>query len=209
MNAFWEKIQKQFQENIWNSEQVLQLRQQFAQLDAETQSYSLIGAFATFLAILLGSLLYLAISNHSTQSQINEFDASISYLQDSSDKMEDFKARARAYGSDPNLKDLDRSASLPAFTEKVAEKAFLSKDNYEILDEKQSPPAKGIVQSSLSLHLNKVSLRQIVRLLYFLEQTQSGVEVQRISIDSKTDTQGFLWASLSLKRSSETKKAGS
>jgi hypothetical protein len=205
----WEKLQKQFQENIWNSEQVLQLRQQFAELDAETQSYSLIGAFAAFLALLLGSLLYLAIANHSMQSQIDDAEANIHYLQNAMDKMEDFRARTRALSYDTNLKDIDRSVSLSAFTEKAAEKSFLSKASYEIQNDKTSPPTKGVIQSSLDIHLNKVSLRQVVRLLYFLEQTQSGIEVQRMSLESKNDPQGYLWASLSLKRNTEApKKAG-
>jgi hypothetical protein len=207
MNNFLENLKKQFQENVWDNEQVLQLRQRFSELDAQTQSYSLIGAFAFFLFLLLGSLLYLGITNASLQSQIVDMDTSIHHLQASADKMEDLRAKIRSQSSDPSLRDLDRSAPLNTFTEKAAQKAFIGKDSFEISNEKQSSAVKGMIQNSLDVKLSRISLRQLVRMLYFIEQTQSGIDVQKLNIDSKDDPSGYLWASLSLQKTTEFKKA--
>lgn len=191
-----EKIKTWLREEVWENEQVVKLRLQFAELDTQTQSYVLLGAFGFFVTVLLGSLLFLMISTMSLKSRLTEMDAQIRFLQSSADKIEEQKAIARQQSFSPEFRDLDKNLPLSQFAEKVTQKSFIPKDNAEITE-------KG---PEVSLALNKISLRQLVRTLYYFENSKSGIAVTSLSIDAKDDTEGYLWANLTVKKNLQ--KAG-
>lgn len=187
----WEKFKIEFREQVWDNEQVLKLRQKFSELDTQTQSYIVIGAFSSFVFLLFISFIGFWVKTSSLKSEIAQMDDQIRYVQSSAVKIEELKMQARSQSGDSLLRDFDISAPISSMAERATQKALIPKGNVEIAD------GKG---NSVDIKLNKISLRQLVRMLYLFEQSQSGAVVDKLSVDSKDDAEGYLWVSLSVRK---------
>lgn len=184
------RLKAEFQEQVWNSEQVLKLRQKFAELDTQTQSYVLIGSFAGFVLILLLTFFTLWGKTISLKNELARMDESIRMAQNSAARIEELKALDNARRADPMLRDFDTGGDAAAFAERVGTKSLVRKD-----DVKVSGGA-----GSAELSLNKISLRQLTRALYLIEKSGAGASIDKLNVSSRDDTDGYLWASITVKK---------
>jgi hypothetical protein len=184
------KLKTEFREQVWNNEQVLKLRQKFAELDTQTQSYILIGSFAGFVLVLLLTFFTLWGKTISLKNELARMDESIRMTQNSSVRIEELKAQARSRGSDPMLAGFDGSGDASSFADRVIQKSLIAKTSTEVKT----------VTGGASVALNKISLRQLVRALYLIEKSNSGASIERLGVSSKDDPEGFLWAEILLKK---------
>jgi hypothetical protein len=187
----WQKIKMELKEQIWDNEQVLKVRQKFAELDSQTQSYVIIGSFAGFVLILLVTFFTLWGRTILLKSDLASLDDDIRYAQNSATRIEEMKAEARAQTSDSLLRDFDVSLPVAAFAERATQKSLISKSNVDIGEEKNN---------GVAVKLTRISLRQLVRMLYLMEQSNSGATVEKLAIDSKDDPEGYLWAELLVRK---------
>ena len=185
-----ERLKSWFKEQIWENEQIVKLRGQFSELDPQTQSYTILGSFAAFVVILIGSLVFVFLSTTTVKGRIQTLEEQIRYVQTAAEKIEENKALARVQSFSPEFRDLDKSLPLASFAEKVAQKAMVNKESFTVTDS----------AAGAELSLNKISLRQLVRILYFLEFAKAGIGVEKLIVDLKDDTDGYLWAQLTLKK---------
>lgn len=190
----WENIKTQLREQIWDNEQVLKLRQKFTELDTQTQSYIVVGSFAAFVLILILSFVSLWLNASSLKSNLADLDDQIRFVHSSAAKIEELKAQARTQGGDSLLRDIDPFGPVDAVVQKITQKALIPKASVELGD---------IKTDSVALSLNKISLRQLVRVLYMLENTQLEME----SLQMETKEEGFLAAKLLVRRG--TARSGS
>jgi hypothetical protein len=186
----WQKLKTEFREKVWDNEQVLKARQKFTELDTQTQSYILIGSFGAFVLFLLVTFFTLWGGVISVKNQIAEIESQTIYAQKAAAKVEEFRAAARSQGVEPLLEELDLAAPLVAFLERVSQKSLINKANVEISE--SGPLAE--------MKLSRISLTQLVRVLFILENAGAGTKVEKMNIDAKEDRDGYLWASLSVKR---------
>lgn len=195
MRQFWLRLQttlqNEFREKIWDHEQVLRLRQKFSELDSQTQSYVLIGSFAGFMAILLLTFFGLWIRTIAIKSDLAEMEQQIRRAQTIAAKIEEIKAAERNKSADPLLSSFDTGGAAESFAERVGQKALVAKASVEVANVKAG---------SADLKLNKISLRQLARALYLIEKSNSGASVDKLNVDSREDTQGFLWALISIRK---------
>lgn len=187
----WPRIKTEFKEQIWDNEQVVKLRQKFAELDSQTQSYIIIGSFAGFVLVLLLTFFTLWGKTILLKNEIAAMDDDIRIAQRAATRIEELKAEARNQSSDPLLRDFDVNLPITAFAERAAQKSLIAKTNVEVGEEKNN----GVV-----LKLTKISLRQLVRVLYLFEHSNSGASVEKLSIDSKDDPEGYLWAEILVRK---------
>jgi hypothetical protein len=187
----WQRIQQEWKEQIWDNEQVLKLRQKFAELDTQTQSYVIIGSFSGFVLFLLLTFFVLWGRAISVKNQIADMEATVQYVQKASVKIEELKAQALQQGTEPLLENLNLEAALVPFLEQAVQKSLISKSNVEIL------PSQG---SAAEAKLNKISLTQLVRMLYILEKSGAGTVVEKVTVDAKEDKDGYLWATLTVRK---------
>lgn len=185
------RLKQEFQEQVWNSEQVLKLRQKFAELDTQTQSYILIGSFAGFVLLLLLTFFTLWGKTISLKNEIARMDESIRMAQNSAARIEELKALDSARRADPMLRDFDTSGDASSFAQTVGTKSLIKKD-----DVKVAPADKGAV----SLTLNKISLRQLARALYLIEKSGAGASVEKLNVATRDDPEGYLWAQITVKK---------
>lgn len=192
----WEKLKVQFREQIWNNEQVVKIRQKFGELDTQTQSYVLIGSFTAFVFILLISFVALWGRAISTKNEIARMDETIRYVQTSATKIAELQEQASQESADPLLEGLDAEAPLAAMLEQAGQKSLINKANVSVTE--------GDNGTRADVKLNKISLTQLVRMLYLIEESGAGATVEHLNVDAKDDTQGYLWTTLSIVRKPAT-----
>lgn len=187
----WKRLQSEFREQIWDNEQVLKLRQKFAELDRQTQSYVIIGSFAGFVLVLLLTFFTLWGRTILMKNQLAALDENIRFTQNAAVRIEELKAEARNQSSDALLRDFDTTLPVAAFAERATQKSLISKGNVEVGEEKNG---------GVQLKLNKISLRQLVRMLYLVENSNAGATVEKLSVDSKDDAEGYLWVEMLVRK---------
>lgn len=185
-------------EFFWEHEEVVRLRHQFSELDPKVQSYTIFGGLGGLSVLLLGLLGFLFSSVHIAKRDIADANESIRYLDASSDKMDELRQRIRAQSVAADDLDLNPSSPLLEVTEKVAGRSAIGKDSLEVPATATGP--------TLEVKLNKISLRQLVRFLFYVENSKAEVAFQQVQVDTKSDTQGYLWAVLKLAREIKGKK---
>lgn len=188
-NDFQNRIKAEFREKIWDSETVLKVRQKFAELDTQTQSYVLIGSFAAFVAVLVLTFFTIWMRTISLKNELARMDDSIRLAQNTSVRIEELKAQERNRTADSMLRDFDGSGPADSFAERVGTKSLIAKASVTV-----TPGAKG----SADLKLDKISLRQLTRALYLIEKSNSGATIDKLSVDTRDDPEGYLWAQLTL-----------
>jgi hypothetical protein len=187
----WQRLKTEFREQIWDNEQILKVRQKFAELDSQTQSYVIIGFFCGFVLLLLVTFFTLWGRAISMKSELVALDESIRYAQTAASRIDELKAEARNQSSDILLRDFDVTLPVAAFAERATQKSLISKTNVEVGEEKNN----GVL-----VKLSKISLRQLVRMLYLVENSNAGATVEKLSVDAKDDTEGYLWAELLIRK---------
>ncbi|RZA06717.1 MAG: hypothetical protein EOP11_09610 [Proteobacteria bacterium] len=188
----WEKFKTAFREQVWNHEQVVKIRQNFSQLDTQTQSYVLIGSFAAFAFVLLMSLFMLWGRAISVKNEIAAMDETIRYMQTSGTKIAELQEQASQESADPLLEGFDAQAPLAELLAAAGQKSLISKANVSVTE--------GDNGTRADLKLNKISLTQLVRMLYLIEESGAGAVVDHLNVDAKDDTQGYLWATMSVRK---------
>lgn len=187
----WQELTAQLRESIWENEQMLMVRAKLQELDPKAQTVVIASGAGLALLLIFGTLGYAAYSTHSARSEIAAAEGSIAYLRQTAARMEDLRRQLREQGADTLSRDFDKTQPLPMMAEKAAARAAIAKESIEVAP--QSP-------DSVELKLNKVSIKQIARLLFFFENAKLGVAVEKFSLDAKTDKDGYLWAVLHLKK---------
>lgn len=185
---------------VWEHEEVIKLRLQFAELDQKTQSYVVFSAMGLGTLALVGFLSFLLFATWSVHGQINELDSSIHYLTRSAEKMDELRQKIRAQSANADDLDLDEKSALSEVSEKVAGKSGIGKDSLELTTG---------AGPNYEFKLNKISLRQLDRFLFTLENSRAAANVQHILIETRNDPEGYMWASIKLARAdNKTETAG-
>src|SRR4051812_47594533 len=125
----WPRIKTEFREQIWDNEQVLKLRQKFAELDSQTQSYVIIGSFAGFVLILLLTFFTLWGKTILLKNELASMDDDIRYAQNAATRIEELKAEARTQNFDSLLRDFDVNLPIASLAERATQKSLISKSN--------------------------------------------------------------------------------
>lgn len=192
----WKKMQDQFRDQIWEHEEIVKIRNQFSELEPKTQQAITAGAIGFAISLVIGLLVYLGFNSYALQSKMAEMDDEIHYIQASNEKMDQLRRKIlEQQNADPLTRDLDKSASLAQFAEQVAKKAAITKENIEVSDKQASK-----TESNIELKLNKISLRQLLRILFVFENAKNGVNITKVESDSKNDPEGYLWVIIGLQK---------
>lgn len=185
-----QSLQAAFREQIWDHEQVQKIRHKFGELDLQTQSYVIIGSFAVFVLFLLLTFFVLWGRAISMKSELAAMDEQIRFVQNAGVQIEELQEQVRSQASDPLVDGIDLQASAAAFLEAAVRKSLIAKSNVEITESGKGADAK----------LNRISLTQLQRMLYLLEKAGAGTTVEKLTVDAKDDTEGYLWATLKVRK---------
>ena len=194
------RLSSEFREKVWESEPVLKARQKFGELDAQTQSYVVIGSFASFVLILLLTFFTLWGRTISLKNELARMDDSIRMSQSSAVRIQELKAQEENRNADMLLRDFDVSGNAMSFAERVGSKALIKKESVSVT---------AGVKDSADMKLDHISLRQLARALYLIEKSGSGASVEKLTVDTRDDPEGYLWAQLTIKKEAGGTQKGS
>ncbi|NUM88033.1 MAG: type II secretion system protein M [Bdellovibrionales bacterium] len=186
LQQLWARLQNDFKEQVWEQEHVVFLRHRFTELEPRQQYLIQLGLAGLATLGVLGVLLAFASRAWDRQERLREINGKILMLDQAAEQIRDLKTRAATSG--PSLQGVDLSAPLPELAEALAMKASIAKGSIEVSS----------TGSAVKLSLSQVSIRQLVRLFYFLENQVPGVEWQSLKVDARDDVEGYLWAEFQL-----------
>jgi hypothetical protein len=185
-------------ETIWEHEEVVRLRHQFSELDSKTQTYIIFGGFGAFAVLMLGLLGVLMTSVHVVKRDMAEINESIHYLNSSSEKMDQLNQQINSQSTTVDDLDLNSASPLQEVVEKVAGRSAIGKDSLELPAVTTAP--------TFEVKLNKISLRQLVRFLFYVENSKAEASFSQVLVDTKNNAEGYLWATLKLVREAKGKR---
>jgi hypothetical protein len=151
----------------------------------------LIGSFAAFVLLLLVTFFTIWGRTISLKNELVQMDSSIRLAQNSAVHIQELKSQEQNRNMDSMLRDFDVSGDVSGLADRVIAKSLIKKETATV-----TPGTK----DSVDVKLEKISLRQLVRALYLIEKSGSGTTVEKLSVDTKDDPQGYLWAELTLKK---------
>ena len=140
--------------------------------------------------------LLLLISTSSLKSEIADIEESTDYLNYTASEILELK---QIISTQDQPKDSSITPSTPPkeIAQKYLATSNIREESYSI----QEPRA-----DTVSIFLTKISLRQIMRLLYSLETSPGNLDVLQVDMDTKSDPKGFLWSTILFRKRAEPKK---
>lgn len=186
LKEFFLKIREKF----WEHEEVIKLRNRFSELDPKVQQTVIASSIGASAALLISVLVYTTFLSYSTKAEIQQINDDIAFIHSANEKMDILRKQSREQSSDVGLRDIDKNAPLPSFASAVAQKAAIAKESTEVKE----------AGDSVELKLNKISLKQLVRVLFAFENARNGISIAKVETDSRNDPEGYLWASVHLQK---------
>lgn len=207
IGQFFSQLSDKINEQSWFQE----LKGKWEELDPQSRMYlkfAGVGTGALLFVILTLSSLW---SVHTLKKDLAERSELLSMIQSANDELH----RLREAG--PGASGTGEDAPWPGFFENVSVQAGMDKTVVEVSAEKPAPapvarekdkdrdkdkekdksepPTK---ESLFDINLKHVSIKQVVRYAYYVENGSRPVKLRNISIDTKSDPEGYMNATLSV-----------
>ncbi len=184
----WQQSLDQLQEQQWFQ----QLKQQWEELDPQSKLYL---KSAAIIGVVVGVLIAVFSSIWSVRAQKYDLAERIeltSYVESQSETLRRLKE------SNQGIPAGSASGPWPAYLEGVAAAAGIDKANLSLAPEKEGAKSDATAEALIDVALNKVSIRQVVKLAFQLESGARPIKVRHISIDTQADPKGYLNAKLAI-----------
>lgn len=194
MWAKFEPILTRLQEQINDSPLIIELRSRYSELDAKTQQIIAIATISVVTLFILLLPISLAISVSGKKGDIAQDQKLIYFLKKARAEIDFLERQSRLAGQSP-MNRVDPNAPIAEIAATSAAQASIGENSIEI---KEGDGSNG----ALSVNVNKVSIRQVMGLLFSLENSGAPIVVSKLNIDLRDDRKGYMWADLSLERGS-------
>ncbi len=195
----WDRMEPTFsrlRDQIQDSPIVIELKSRYAELDPKAQQIVSIAIFGVLALVILLLPISLAVSVSSKKSAINAAQDSIYFLRKSKAEL-DFLTKQINLTGNRSRKVIDPNSSLEEIAAKSAAQAAIPDTSIEIKNNEGG--ARG-----LSVALNRVSLIQLMGVMYSIESSGAPVSISGMDIDLRNDREGWMWASLNIKKEAST-----
>lgn len=191
----WEKVEPTFnrlRDQIQDSQLVIELKSRFAELDPKSQQAVTLAITGLVTLIILYIPISLAIGVSNKKSAINAAQNTIFFLKKSRAEISYLNDQIRQAGR-TQRQAIDPNASLEEIAAKSATQASVAENSLEIKEGEGS--AEG-----LTMNLNKISIRQLMGVMYSIESSGAPVDISNLDIDLRNDRKGYMWATMVLQR---------
>ena len=170
------------------------LQTRFDELDQKQQKIVAVAGLGTVALVVFMIPLMLAFSVNAKKSSISDLDEMTLFLIKTNNEIRDLKLRIKRQG-----KTETTAANPNAAPDEIAQISLkngqISEGSYEL----QPSSAPGV---PFGMKLDRISLRQLVRVLYSIESASA--LVTELSVDTRNDTKGYMWANLKFVRERPT-----
>ncbi|MCM2324117.1 MAG: type II secretion system protein M [Oligoflexia bacterium] len=175
-----------------NQEWAQQLKAKWEELDPESQFYLRIGAIGGTLLLILFALVSLVWSTYSLKKEVAAKAELVQVLQNANDELRRLRTAGAPTATTPSNEPWN------AYLTNAATSLGLGKENFSVSDEKKGTESDQMKESLFDLTLKKVTIRQIIRLSFTLENGPRPVKLRNLLIDTKEDPAGYMDATLAV-----------
>lgn len=179
----------------WLGEQVWfqQIKAKWDELDPNSRAYLKAGAMGGTLLLAIGLVISSIWSVHSLKSELNDKQDLLTLIQSANEELR--KLREQTSGV-PTASS--GGGAWPGYFETIATNAGIEKDALGVGTEKPGATGETTKETLYDLSLKHVSVKQVVRYAFNLENGARPVKLRNIQIDTKNDPDGYMDATLSV-----------
>jgi hypothetical protein len=184
----------QFSDWLGEQEWFKQLKAKWEELDPQSRTY--VKAGAAFGSVLLTLILLLSAvwSVHSLKNELAEKQELLTHIQNGYEELR----RLREESSGLSAGGGGGAGPWPAYIETVGTNAGVDKSAYSLSPEKSGATSDQAKETLIDLSLKHVSIKQIVRFAFGLENGSRPVKLRNLAIDTNADPEGYMDATLSI-----------
>ncbi len=171
-----------------------QLKGKWEELDPQSRLYVKAGAASGSVLLFFILVLSAVWSVHSLKNELAEKTELLSQIQSANDelrRLRDETAGAAAAGA-------QQTGPWPAYFESVGTGAGLDKATLTVSGEKPGATSDQAKEGLYDLGLKHVSIKQVVRFAFGLENGARPVKLRNLSIDTHADPEGYMDATLAV-----------
>ena len=180
----------------WLNEQVWfqQLKSKWDELDPQSQTYLKIAGTIGAILVVLFMLLSAVWGVHRQKSELVEKTDLLNVIQNGNDELRRLKESTPAVQAVGG----DKTAEWPQYFEAIAGTAGIDKASISTSPEKPGTSSDLAKEVLFDLNARHITIKQAVRLAYYLENGARPVKVRNMLIDTKSDPTGYLDTTLAV-----------
>ena len=179
----------------WLGEQVWfqQIKAKWDELDPNSRSYLKAGAMGGTLLLAFALVMSSIWSVHSLKRELNDKQDLLSLIQNANEELR--KLREQTSGMPTTAAG---GGAWQGYFESVATNAGIEKDRLGVGTESPGATGEATKETLYDINLKHVSVRQVVRYAFNLENGARPVKIRNLQIDTKNDPEGYMDATLSV-----------
>lgn len=171
-----------------------QLKTKWEELDPQSRTYVKAGGVGASVLLVLIMLISAVWSVHSLKGELSDKQDLLSQINAANEEMrrlrDETSVSAAAAGG--------ATGPWPAYFETIGGNAGVDKASLTISGDKPGTATDQAKETLYDLNLKHVSIKQIVRLAFGLENGSRPVKLRNLAIDTQADPQGYMDATLSV-----------
>ena len=182
-------------QKIKDSDAYLELKQRYEDLDAQTKVYIGFGTAGGLLILLICTVVFPISKLNSIKAEINDKEATIAYLQKSSDQIKQLKLQQQQAGQGADL-----SSPLPLFIQSIVSASGADPEKLDIGGERVGTVDKDSQEVMVDVRMNQTNLRMVNKILFNITDRGSvrGLNIKDLNMDTKGDPNGYMDASFTV-----------
>lgn len=196
--AFYDNYLSRIRDGLQDSPLVIELKSRYSDLDPKQQQLIAIGGIGLSLFIVLFFPLSLLLATHAQKKEIRELEEQTDYLNRSAMEIQELRQIIALQGQ-----NVDTTVTADTPSREVATK-YLAQANVR---EESATIAEGAQPSSVTISLSKISLIQLRKLLFSLENSPAGIDLTQVDVDTKSDPKGYMWSTIAFRKHEARKDA--
>ncbi len=185
----WETAIERLNEQQWFQE----LRGKWEELDPQSRTYlklASVGGTLLLVFVLIGSSVW---SVHKLKRELAEKADLLVLMQGANDELRRLKEANSAAAA-----GAEAEGPWPAYLEGIASGNGIDKTSFAVGTEKPGGTTESSKEMLVDVALKHVSIKQIVRFTYALENGTRPAKLRNLTIDTKNDPAGYLDATLAI-----------
>ena len=190
IKALLSRLNEWFVEQIWFQ----QGKAKWDELDPNSKSYVKAGGLTLSLLMLMGIALSTVFGIHSLRREINEKQELLTLIQSGNEELRQLRDSSTGVAA----AGLATTGPWLSFFESILSTAGIDKSNFTIGPEKPGQGADTTKEALYEISIKHLTLRQVVKITYQLENGTRPAKVRGLNIDTHSDAEGWMDATLAV-----------
>jgi hypothetical protein len=199
LEALWTQIVEKLSEQEWFQ----QLKAKWDELDPQSRFYLKVSGVGSGALVLLSLTLMSVFSVRSLRNELREKTELLGTIQQANEELRKLKDSLPAGGAPPAAAG---GGIWSTYFEQTAAAAGIDKTALTMGPEKPGNPSELAKEALIDLTLKKINIKQAVRYAFNLEHGARPVKLRNLSIETKSDSPGYVDAVLAVSAFTPAKK---